>query len=233
MSSLIRNVACTAICLLPASRWKNRLLSRIPGWSIHDTARLAPIVILNVRELVIGGKASVAIGCFIRNVDRVELGYCSRIGPGNSINSGPDLTRYVSKPRSYMELGDHGIVTWRHYIDCSGGFSMESFSILAGRQSVVLTHSVDIWSAVSRISPVHIGRYCFIGTNCRIMPGATIGDKIVVGAGSVVAGDLSQSESLYAGAPAIVRRSLAGAAYFRRKSGPVWPEGHPDAVQTD
>ncbi len=38
--------------------------------------------------------------------------------------------------------------------------------------------------------PVHIGKNCWIGAGTLIMPGITIGDNVVVGAGSVVTKDL-------------------------------------------
>ncbi len=39
-------------------------------------------------------------------------------------------------------------------------------------------------------APVHIGRNCWIGAGAIILPGITIGDNTVVGAGSVVTKDL-------------------------------------------
>lgn len=38
--------------------------------------------------------------------------------------------------------------------------------------------------------PVHIGRNCWIGAGVQIMPGVTIGDNTVIGAGSVVTKDI-------------------------------------------
>lgn len=38
--------------------------------------------------------------------------------------------------------------------------------------------------------PVHIGRNCWIGAGAIILPGITVGDNVVVGAGSVVTKDL-------------------------------------------
>ena len=38
--------------------------------------------------------------------------------------------------------------------------------------------------------PVHIGRNCWIGAGALIMPGVTIGDNTVIGAGSVVTKDI-------------------------------------------
>ena len=37
---------------------------------------------------------------------------------------------------------------------------------------------------------VHIGRNCWIGAGVMIIPGITIGDNVVIGAGSVVTKDL-------------------------------------------
>lgn len=41
--------------------------------------------------------------------------------------------------------------------------------------------------------PVHIGKNCWIGAGAIILPGVTIGDQVVVGAGSVVTKDLSSN----------------------------------------
>ncbi len=41
--------------------------------------------------------------------------------------------------------------------------------------------------------PVHIGRNCWIGAGAIILPGVTIGDHTVVGAGSIVTKDLPSS----------------------------------------
>lgn len=38
--------------------------------------------------------------------------------------------------------------------------------------------------------PVHIGRNCWIGANAVILPGVTVGENTVIGAGSVVTKDL-------------------------------------------
>lgn len=39
-------------------------------------------------------------------------------------------------------------------------------------------------------APIHIGRNCWLGANVVVVPGVTIGDNVVVGAGSVVTKDL-------------------------------------------
>lgn len=55
--------------------------------------------------------------------------------------------------------------------------------------------------------PVHIGKNCWIGAGVLIMPGVTIGDNVVVGAGSVVTKDLP-SNVLAFGNPCRVQREV-------------------------
>lgn len=51
------------------------------------------------------------------------------------------------------------------------------------------------------VKPIRIGRRCFIGGGSTILPGVTIGDEAVVGAGSIVREDVP-SRCIVAGNPA-------------------------------
>ena len=55
--------------------------------------------------------------------------------------------------------------------------------------------------------PVTIGNNCWIGSNVTILPGVTINDNVVVGAGSVVTKDLA-SGAIYVGNPAKKLRDI-------------------------
>lgn len=55
--------------------------------------------------------------------------------------------------------------------------------------------------------PVHIGKNCWIGAGAIILPGITIGDNVVVGAGSVVTKDLP-SNVVAVGNPCRVLRQV-------------------------
>jgi acetyltransferase-like isoleucine patch superfamily enzyme len=61
------------------------------------------------------------------------------------------------------------------------GVNVGEYSYLAFG-SVVLTH--DMCRNISK--SVVIGKNCFIGANAILMPGVTLGDSVIVGAGSVV-----------------------------------------------
>ncbi len=56
--------------------------------------------------------------------------------------------------------------------------------------------------------PIHIGRNCWIGAGVIIVPGITIGDNVVVGAGSVVTKDLP-SNVVAVGNPCRVLREIS------------------------
>ena len=56
-------------------------------------------------------------------------------------------------------------------------------------------------------APVHIGRNCWIGAGVVIVPGVTIGDNVVIGAGSVVNKDIP-SNVLALGTPCKVLREI-------------------------
>ena len=56
-------------------------------------------------------------------------------------------------------------------------------------------------------APVHIGRNCWIGAGAIILPGITVGDNVVIGAGSVVTKDLP-SNVVAVGNPCRVLREI-------------------------
>lgn len=57
--------------------------------------------------------------------------------------------------------------------------------------------------------PITIGEDCWLGGSVVVCPGVTIGDRCIIAAGSVVTKDIP-SDSLAAGVPATVKRSLNG-----------------------
>lgn len=70
---------------------------------------------------------------------------------------------------------------------------------IIGYNTTILTHEylVDEY----RIGDVYIGDHVMIGANTTILPGVTIGDRAVVGAGSVVTKDVPEG-AFVAGNPA-------------------------------
>jgi acetyltransferase-like isoleucine patch superfamily enzyme len=77
-----------------------------------------------------------------------------------------------------------------------------------GDGTLIAFHAVVFAHDLSRHFHTHtyVGRNCFVGAHAIIMPGVTIGDQCIVGAGSVVTSDVPAG-SIVGGDPARVLRS--------------------------
>jgi maltose O-acetyltransferase len=73
----------------------------------------------------------------------------------------------------------------------------------------LLAHDASLWRRIgyTKLKHTRVGSHVFVGANTLILPGVTIGDDVVIGAGSVVTRDIP-SNSLAYGNPATVRMNL-------------------------
>lgn len=97
-------------------------------------------------------------------------------------------------------------------LDCAMVTIGDDVQIASGVQIIAATHPLD---AAERATgwemgrPVHIGHRSWIGAGAIILPGVTVGDDAVVGAGAVVTRDVPPG-TVVAGNPARVIRTLQG-----------------------
>jgi acetyltransferase-like isoleucine patch superfamily enzyme len=153
---------------------------------------------------------------------RLEDG--AEIGNLNWITSLPEgETGHFDQARlPEIVLKRESALTNRHYIDCQDQITIGEFSTLAGVRSTLWTHEIDIEGCRQKAQPVSIGAYCFIGSSVTLTAGSAVGDRIVVGAGSVVTRKLDRGPALYAGTPARYIKPLPeSAGYFARTRGKV------------
>jgi acetyltransferase-like isoleucine patch superfamily enzyme len=80
---------------------------------------------------------------------------------------------------------------------------------------------VDLKKSIQDCAPISIGRYCFIGTQTTILPGAKIPSYSIVAANSVIKNPLTEEYSIYAGNPAVKINSkpINDYKYFHRNIG--------------
>jgi acetyltransferase-like isoleucine patch superfamily enzyme len=73
---------------------------------------------------------------------------------------------------------------------------------------ITANHDLYYLSKNQAAKPISIGRNCWIGMNSVVLPGVTLGDHTIVGAGSVVTKSFLDGNQLIAGNPAKVIRCL-------------------------
>lgn len=136
------------------------------------------------------------------------------------INSHPLSNLAGMHQRTILVARDGGIIRFGDNISVSGItiYALESVEIgdntQIGANTIIMDsdfHPLDVMArqkndrASIRKKPVHIGKDCFIGMNVIICKGTVLGDRCIVGAGSVVCG-VFPDDSVIAGNPAIRKR---------------------------
>jgi maltose O-acetyltransferase len=128
-----------------------------------------------------------------------------------------------------LELGRGVYIGQRVHLDAGHPWliSIGDHSVITSG-SVVLTHdgATQLPTGLTRIAPVVIGKRVFVGAGAVILPGARIGDDSIIGALTVVRGEIPPG-SIVIGNPgqivstvdAYAERHLQAAA-----DGPVWPQ---------
>jgi hypothetical protein len=224
---IVAMLSAIVVALLPW-RLKRFIYVRLYHWKISAGAHIG-FSFVNVKHLVMESGARIGHLNIIRNCELVRLDERAEIGVLNWINGWPlDRTGIYCRETNRapeFHLGRHAAVTMMHMIDCTDRVSLGPFSLLAGCQSTIYTHSVDLKESRQACAPVRIGAYTFVGTGCTILPGAGLPDYSVLAAKGLLRTDYSTSYSMYAGVPAtqvkILRSDLA---YFHRTTGALWTD---------
>lgn len=119
----------------------------------------------------------------------------------------------------YVHMGVKFLKPWAVTIGNNVNIQLGSF--IDGRGGLVIGDNVDITLGVKILSqqhdlqdsvyttmsrPVHIGNNCVIGSFALVMPGVTIGEGAVIGAGSVVSRSIPEW-SIAVGNPCLVKKA--------------------------
>ncbi len=230
MPSTMRAIGRAAAAILYAASllmpWalRRRLLVTVFGYAIHPTAFIGRSWIMP-KHLVMGESALIHHFTVCRHIDLLEMGDHAVIGRGNWITGYPsDQTRHYAIQADRFPaliLGSHSAITCRHLIDCTNTITVGRFSTVAGYQSQLMTHSVDVEESIQTSTPIAIGDYCFLGTNCVVLGGASLPSHSVLGAKGLLNKAYSTPYRLYAGVPAVPVKELDAEStkYFVRKVG--------------
>lgn len=208
--------ALLATWLLPASRGKNRMLQRL-GHDVHDTARARSNVVWRVDSVVMAPRSRVGRWNLVKHMRTLSVGSGASIGRLNVISSHPVYAKLYPGGAS-LTLGSHAKITSRHQLDCSGSLEVGDFSSIAGHETRVLSHSVDLGRDAQVAHPITIGERSFVGARCLLLGGAHLPARSVLAAGSVLPHRKTDAmPGLWAGVPAEFKRQVSG-AWFERTS---------------
>lgn len=206
--------------------WEVRriLLNKIFHYQIHSTAKIGFAIIL-AKKLTMQKCSRIGHLTFCNKIDSLQLDNNVRIGTLNYITGYPTILKDSFFPilnrKCELIIGEHSAVTSRHFIDCTAGVYIGKFTTFAGIRSQILTHSIDLKLCRQDAKSVSIGNYCFVGTSCILLKGATLPDYSVLGAGAMVNKEFSEQSVLYGGVPAKKISGISKDGYFIREIGYV------------
>lgn len=119
------------------------------------------------------------------------------------------------RPGATLVLGEHVFLNQGSLVNCGHDVRIGSNTMLADFAVVSDDDEHSLDGGPIRRLPIVIGDNVWIGRNALVLPGVTIGDNSVIGAGSVVTHDIP-ADSVAVGSPAKVIRTLTIAPGWQR-----------------
>jgi acetyltransferase-like isoleucine patch superfamily enzyme len=201
-------------------RW---LLQRLFGYEIDPSASIG-LAWVYPKQLRLGKHTRIDHFTVAIHLDLIDMGDHSIIGRSNWVTGYPsNFKKHFSHQTdrySRLILGEHSAITKNHHMDCTHEIRIGRFSTIAGYQSQLMTHAIDIIAGRQHSEPIEIGAYCFVSTRCILLGGARLPSYSVLAAGAVLTKAFDQSFSLYGGVPArYIKEISKEAQYFHRSSG--------------
>ena len=106
-----------------------------------------------------------------------------------------------------VKIGRNVVVMPGSLMMSAGGITIEDGAMIAANVQLI-SNNHDLYERqIITCKPVHIGKNAWIGAGSTILPGVTVGDYAVVGAGSIVTKDVP-AWTIVAGNPARVIKTI-------------------------
>jgi acetyltransferase-like isoleucine patch superfamily enzyme len=151
------------------------------------------------------------VGPWTRVIGRLTLENWGTIIIGERVQIYSHRARTIVTVRNggILRIGDRAFINYGTDIAATGSISIGADCLIGTHVSILDNdfHEVTQRDKVPTPRPVVIGDHVWIGNRAIIMPGVTIGEGAVVGAGSVVVRDVP-ARSVVVGNPARVVKSF-------------------------
>lgn len=121
-----------------------------------------------------------------------------------------------------LTLGARSTIAQRCYIDARGGIEVgRDVSISREAALLTATHPPDDLDYLATLAPIKLETHSWIGMRALVLPGVSVGEGAVVGAGAVVTEDVAPY-TIVAGVPAKVLRERARPMSYELHWRPSW-----------
>ncbi len=208
-------------------RLKRFLLIRFFKYEIHPSAKIGYSWIYP-KKLIMHSNSKIGNLNVAIHLDLISIGKYSSISRGNWITGFPSKTNskhfsHQNERESKLLIGEHSAITKNHHIDCTSTITIGNFVTIAGYNSQLLTHSINILENRQDSSPIIIGDYCFVSTNVVVLGGAHLPSYSVLGAKAMLNKKMNQEYCLYGGIPAkFINEIPKTAKYLNRSTGFIY-----------
>lgn len=204
------SVVSLIIAAVPLNWLRILLLRALKGYSIGRNCVISFGTYIAVEKFSLGDNSFIDSFNVFKGPSRIIIGRNAYFGKFNRVNCQNSFRQpehaQNKQYRRELNVGDYVYVGGSHVLDVSGYIHMGDGSWLAGTGSQLYTHGMS-----ARVMEVYIGSDTYVGSACRFAPGSRVGNKNIVGLGSVVTRDFSGVDySVIAGNPASVIRSRDG-----------------------
>jgi acetyltransferase-like isoleucine patch superfamily enzyme len=199
------------------------LLCLLPGFRIARTARIG-FSVLNVRNLVMGERALIGHLTYAKGASSLVIEDDGILGHLNWVTAYPEdkveFFGHCQGRKAILIIRQHGAITSRHMIDCTGSIEIGAFAIVGGWGSQIVTHSIDYAVPRQDAAAISVGAYSFVGSRSILLMGSKLPDRSILAAGSVYGLKGEHPSGLYSGLPAkFVRELDAETGFFHRERG--------------
>lgn len=204
--------------------FKRRILNYFFGYKIHPKAYIGFSYIFP-DKLTMGKNSYIGHFNTAVNLDEIIIGEEVSVARGNWITgfSSKKVSKHFNHQtgrRSVLVIDDHSAITKNHHIDCTSAIHIGKFTTIAGYNSQLLTHSINVYENRQDSHPITIGDYVFVSTGVVILGGARIPSYSILGAKSMLNKPFTEEWVLYGGNPAKPIKNIdKSALYFNRQIG--------------